>query len=139
MLSKKDEINNSVLNQPDEQDDDIDLKKLANESLDESFSEIIDKKPKETKQNIALDDDVNIDIDVSAAPEKETLPIFKEEQNTSPSETYKIGDVIVHKKYGRGVIVKTIKYEERQLLQIEFDESGKKLLDPRVADIKLEQ
>lgn len=136
---KKDEINNSVLNQSDEQDDDIDLKKLANESLDESFSEIIDKKPKETKQNIALDDDVNIDIDVSAAPEKETLPIFKEEQNTPPSETYKIGDVIVHKKYGRGVIVKTIKYEERQLLQIEFDESGKKLLDPRVADIKLEQ
>ena len=52
---------------------------------------------------------------------------------------YEIGNVIIHKKYGRGTIVKTIKYEERQLLQVEFDEAGKKLLDPTVADIKLEQ
>ena len=45
---------------------------------------------------------------------------------------------IVHNKYGRGIIVKTIKYEERQLLQIEFENAGKKLLDPKVADIKPE-
>ena len=67
------------------------------------------------------------------------MPIFKEEQSQTLSEVYKIGDVVIHKKYGRGTITKTIKYEKRQLLQIEFEESGKKLLDPKVADIKLEQ
>ena len=52
---------------------------------------------------------------------------------------YSVGDVIFHKKYGKGSIVKIINYEERQLLQIEFENSGKKLLDPKVADIQLEQ
>ena len=46
--------------------------------------------------------------------------------------------VITHKKYGRGTVVKTIKYENRQLLQIEFEEAGKKLLDPKIAGIELE-
>ncbi len=134
---KKDEINNfhntSSLN------NDIDLNEIANNSIDASFNEIIDKKPSENIQSINVDKETGIDIDTTVPIEKENLPIFKEEQNETPSETYKIGDVIIHKKYGKGVVVKTIKYEERQLLQIEFDESGKKLLDPKVAEIKLEQ
>ena len=52
---------------------------------------------------------------------------------------FEIGNSIIHKKYGKGVIVKMHKYEDRQLLQVEFDTAGKKLLDPTVADIKLEQ
>ncbi len=135
---KKDEINNSSISQPSN-DNDIDLNEIANNSIDASFNEIIDKKPQESSQIININEEVNINIDKAAPIEKENLPIFKEEQNETPSETYKIGDIVIHKKYGKGTVVKTIKYEERQLLQIEFEQSGKKLLDPKVADIKLEQ
>ncbi len=136
---KKDEINNLAIKQTENKTNDIDLNEIANNSIDESFNEIIDKKPQESSQTINIDSEVKIDIDKAAPIEKENLPIFKEEQDKTPSEAYKIGDIVIHKKYGKGTVVKTIKYEERQLLQIEFEQSGKKLLDPKVADIKLEQ
>ena len=84
----------------------------------------------------------NIADDFLSSPpnEKESLPIFKDEEKTESNEvTYEVGNVIIHKKYGRGTVVKIIKYEERQLLQIEFDSSEKKLLDPKIAQIELEQ
>ena len=136
---KKDEINNLATLQANDKKNDIDLNEIANNSIDASFNEIIDKKPQELSQGVKVDEEVNINIDSTPPIEKENLPIFKEEQNNTSSETYKTGDVVVHKKYGKGTVAKTIKYEERQLLQIEFEESGKKLLDPKVADIKLEQ
>ena len=85
------------------------------------------------------DDTGQIDWRVTARQGHPFTKIFKEEKEESKTDKYEIGNVIIHKKYGRGTVVKTIKYEERQLLQIEFDEAGKKLLDPTVADIKLEQ
>ena len=71
--------------------------------------------------------------------QKENLPIFKDEENNQEENiVYEVGNSINHKKYGKGTVVKTIKYENRQLLQIEFEQAGKKLLDPKVADIELE-
>jgi hypothetical protein len=124
-----------------ESDDDIDLNAIADNSIDSNFEEIINTKSKPNPQTIALDDKTNINADVlKTQNEKENLPIFKNEEK--PKEAfaiYSVGNVITHKKYGKGTVVKTIKYENRQLLQIEFEEAGKKLLDPTVADIKLEQ
>lgn len=123
------------------QEDEIDLNEIADNSIDNNFEEIINSKNPQSVQTIALDEKTNIDAEILNQPApKENLPIFKdEEKEKKSSKTYEIGNIIVHKKYGRGTVVKTIKYEERQLLQIEFDEAGKKLLDPTVADIKLEQ
>lgn len=122
-------------------DDDIDLSEMADNSLETSFEEIINTKNPQNAQTIALDEKTNISADIlNQPPKKENLPIFKdEEKKDQNTRIYEVGNVIVHKKYGRGTVVKTIKYEERQLLQIEFDEAGKKLLDPTVADIKPEQ
>ena len=98
-------------------------------------------KNNQNTQTITVDEKTEINAQILNQPaQKENLPIFKDEDKKEKSTTmYEIGNVIIHKKYGRGTIVKTIKYEERQLLQVEFDEAGKKLLDPTVADIKLEQ
>ena len=119
----------------------IDLESVANNSMDESFDQIINTKVDENSQTISMDDGAYIDENnLNNMQPKENLPIFKEEiKDKKSSQTYSAGNVIIHKKYGRGTIVKTIKYDERQLLQIEFEESGKKLLDPKVADIRLEQ
>ena len=128
-------------NQEDE-DDDIDLSAIADSSIDNNFEEIINKKSQQSANTIAVDEKTNINADIlEQSAKKENLPIFKDEnaKDEKPGANYKIGDMIIHSKYGRGLIVKTIKYEERQLLQIEFEQAGKKLLDPKVADIKLEQ
>ena len=125
----------------DNNDDDIDLNAIADDSLNESFEEIINTKNQQNNQTIALDEKTTINAEIlNTDTKKENLPIFKDEDNEPKSNVaYNIGNVIIHKKYGRGTIVKTIKYEERQLLQVEFEEAGKKLLDPKVADIKIEQ
>ena len=121
--------------------DDIDLNAIADDSLDESFEEIINTKNQQNAQTIEVDEKTTINAEIlNADTKKENLPIFKDEDNEPQSNVaYNIGNVIMHKKYGRGTIVKTIKYEERQLLQVEFEQAGKKLLDPKVADIKIEQ
>lgn len=132
----------NMYNQAEEnQEDDVDLNEIADTSLDNSFEEIINTKNEQPAQSIAIDDKTQIAADILNQDEqKENLPIFKDEEKTNEENiTYIVGNVIHHKKYGRGTIVKTIKYENRQLLQIEFEEAGKKLLDPKVADIKLEQ
>ena len=119
------------------QNDELDLSTLADNSIDNSFNQIIESKPQTVSND--NDDEVNLEKIENSQP-KEKLPIFKNEEQESDEEVqYNVGDVIFHKKYGKGSIVKIINYEERQLLQIEFENSGKKLLDPKVADIQLEQ
>ncbi len=121
-------------------DEELSLNEIANTSLDNSFEQIIDSKPIQNKEIIEIDENTSINTDIiEKHSEDQNLPIFKEEVNENSAPTFKIGDIITHKKYGRGTVVKTIKYEQRQLVQVEFEEFGKKLLDPKVADIKLEQ
>lgn len=121
--------------------EEINLAEIANNSIDENFEEIINKKNNQTTHAIVIDENIKLDENVIAQKtNKENLPIFKEENADDNSvQTFEIGDIIIHKKYGRGSVVKTIKYEDRQLLQIEFEQAGKKLLDPKVAEIELEQ
>ena len=123
-----------------EASDDLDLNEFASKSLDNSFEQIINSKPSQNIQTIAIDENKEISEEILATPpKKENLPIFTEKQtDTENNIIYEIGNTVKHKKYGIGKVVKTIKYENRQLLQIEFGEAGKKLLDPKVAEIELE-
>ncbi len=116
----------------EEPKEEIDLMEVASKSIDNHFEDVLNGEM--TKTN---DEDINLDIDKSI--EKENLPIFTETVEVEPEDQiYNEGDVISHSKYGRGVVIKTIQYEQRQLLQIDFEKSGKKLLDPKVANITLE-
>lgn len=125
---------------PPVDDSDLDLNEIANNSIDTSFEQIIETSKQPKKETFNIDSENKIDADILKTKEqKESLPVFKEEVSQKENPNYQIGSVIYHKKYGRGTITKTIKYEQRQLLQIEFEESGKKLLDPTVADIRPEQ
>lgn len=143
---KKDEIEKEELNieLEETQENDIDLNDVAQKSIDESFEEIISTANSNSSQTINLSDDKEINIETleenTNKEEKESLPIFKEKQEqNNDSQTYKVGDIISHNKYGKGSVVKTMKYENRQLLQIEFETSGKKLLDPKIANVKIVQ
>lgn len=124
----------------DLEDEDIDLGNVAQTSLDDSFSEIINSDNKQNSSKIEGTELKTEILEKTTTPKKENLPIFKEEnKDDTPNITYQTGQYVLHGKYGRGQIVKIVKYEQRQLLQIDFPESGKKLLDPKIANIKLEQ
>lgn len=120
----------------------LDLFQVAADSLDNSFKDIIDtKSATEEKQTINIDKDIKIDEKILESNEekKENLPIFKEEikEETSNEQKYEVGNKVFHANYGNGVVVKILKYEGRQLLQIDFEEAGKKTLEPRIANVKL--
>jgi hypothetical protein len=49
---------------------------------------------------------------------------------------YQEGDKVHHDKYGIGTVVKIIGKEEKKLCSIQFDDVGRRLLDPRLAGLQ---
>ena len=52
------------------------------------------------------------------------------------SDEIEQGDTVVHAKYGNGVVEKMIKYGTKTLFSINFDNVGRRLLDPTLTEIK---
>lgn len=52
------------------------------------------------------------------------------------SDPIQQGDTVVHAKYGNGVVEKMIKYGNKTLFSINFDNIGRRLLDPTLTEIK---
>ena len=131
------------------QEDTFSLEELAQQSVENAFNQVIDEedekeeRPQEQKDDssaLVIDDNVVIDlekikehIDTKNGSE---LPIFKNKTEVKEKETFNTGDKIEHDKYGKGEVVKVINYANRSLLQINFEEIGKRLLDPDIANIK---
>ena len=131
------------------QEEAFSLEELAQQSVENAFNQVIDEEdekeehPQEQKNDssaLVIDDNVVIDlekikehIDTKNGSE---LPIFKNKTEVKEKETFNTGDKIEHDKYGKGEVVKVINYANRSLLQINFEEIGKRLLDPDIANIK---
>lgn len=96
------------------------------ESEDEIFSEEFDLSAPldENTQKFANDFIENIPV---------IMPDSKEGQET---ETFEEGEKVLHEKYGTGTILQIIEYSDKTLLQIDFEKVGKRLLDPKMANIK---
>ncbi|MDD3238080.1 MAG: hypothetical protein PHV37_08305 [Candidatus Gastranaerophilales bacterium] len=68
-----------------------------------------------------------------------TVPVIEakiEESNSQATEFHE-GNFVFHAKYGKGVVEKIIKYGNKTLCSIQFENVGRRLLDPKLADIKL--
>jgi len=125
-------------------DDGVSLKELAKKSIEARFDEVMDetKKPNVQKKNqLKINENVTIDIDSIKSKDNSTqssLPIFNnnEDEEEAPEYDFVEGMKVSHEKYGEGSILKVVKYSNRCLLQIEFTETGKRLLDPKIAKIK---
>ena len=52
------------------------------------------------------------------------------------SDDIQQGDLVTHAKYGSGVVEKMIKYGNKTLFSINFDNIGRRLLDPALTEIK---
>ena len=125
------------------------LKSLAAQSIEETFSEVVDDEVEQDEQGeeivendpntVIIGDDIKIDIEDALSTEgQDELPIFKDkDKDDIQKQEFKSGDIVEHEKYGRGEVIKVINYADRSLLQINFDEVGKRLLDPDIAKIKV--
>ena len=51
------------------------------------------------------------------------------------SEIFEAGDQVTHPKYGTGVVEKMIKYGNKVLCSINFENIGRRLLDPAISEI----
>lgn len=67
----------------------------------------------------------------------EDLPVFPAEETiTDNSVNFEQGDEVSHPKYGKGVVEKLIKYGNKTLCSISFEEVGRRLLDPNISELQ---
>lgn len=58
------------------------------------------------------------------------------EEDRVMSDPIEQGDTVVHAKYGTGIVEKMIKYGNKNLYSINFDNVGRRLLDPTLTELK---
>lgn len=65
------------------------------------------------------------------------VPVYPAEQEPA-EETgdFQQGDSVTHPRYGRGVVEKIIKYGNKILCSISFENVGRRLLDPTISELK---
>jgi hypothetical protein len=85
-------------------------------------------------------DDENIIIeDESLVEEIQSVPVYPADDiDRRNAKMFEAGDSVSHAKYGHGVVEKIIKYGSKTLISINFEEAGKRLLDPAISEIRAE-
>ena len=144
------EINNDLESAAD---DDMELAQAMDEELygSSEYQEL-----QEYQEEISTDDymqplqEINDTEDIKEQKEdKEILmtknsstpivPVYDAEipqEDLVVSDNVEQGDSVVHAKYGVGVVEKMIKYGTKTLYSINFDNVGRRLLDPTLTEIK---
>ena len=67
------------------------------------------------------------------------VPVYDAEipqEDLVMSDPIQQGDTVTHAKYGTGVVEKMIKYGNKTLFSINFDNIGRRLLDPTLTELK---
>lgn len=74
----------------------------------------------------------------SFAPEQTpVVPVYPADENPSDDNEsgFEQGDSVTHPRYGRGVVEKIIKYGNKTLCSISFENVGRRLLDPSISEL----
>ena len=142
---KDDDISDSDLDFIDELNSDDDGV-LGNVQDDSELEELT-----ETEDNGGILEEVN-DEQPQLEEVKEEQEILQTRNSSTPivpvydaeipqedlvmSDPIQQGDTVTHAKYGTGVVEKMIKYGNKTLFSINFDNIGRRLLDPTLTEIK---
>ena len=135
--------------------DDTELSSELENSDEENFSdngmELLEELPSDDEQDEFLqpieefnsepehaEDEKSEVLETKSAPAT-TVPVYDAEipqEDRVVSDPIEQGDSVVHAKYGNGVVEKMIKYGTKELYSINFDNVGRRLLDPTLTEIK---
>lgn len=126
----------------------FDEEDLTDESLDEDSTALteddlnfIDDNQIAQPSSMYEEQEPEITDDYQESPyiEEQTpvVPVYPAEQEpTEESEDFQQGDSVTHPRYGRGVVEKIIKYGNKTLCSISFENVGRRLLDPTISELK---
>ena len=142
---KDDDISESDLDLIDELNSDGNEELLQEVSdSDDNLEELVSAEddgildePQETIDLKAQDDnDEILETKNSSTP---IVPVYDADipqEDMVKSDPIQQGDTVIHAKYGSGVVEKMIKYGNKTLFSINFDNIGRRLLDPTLTEIK---
>ena len=122
-----------------ETEEDININTESLEELDESMLEQDDTEEFTeplTEISDSTDNSGVLETKDSSTP---IVPVFDAEippEDRVVSDAIEQGDTVTHAKYGTGVVEKMIKYGNKNLYSINFDNVGRRLLDPALTEIK---
>lgn len=143
---KEDSISDSDLDFIDElnneEEEEISLEGSI-EELPESFEENEEEdgflEPIEEQEEISLEDTSDDEILETKNTKTPIVPVYDADipqEDMVMSDPIEQGDMVVHAKYGTGTVEKMIKYGTKTLFSINFDNVGRRLLDPTLTEIK---
>ena len=71
-------------------------------------------------------------------PQPPVVPIYPSDEPVLDTDApaFEQGDMVSHPKYGKGVIEKLIKYGNKTLCSISFENVGRRLLDPAISELQ---
>ncbi len=147
---KEDSISDSDLDFIDELNNDALTDETEEVLLDDSFEELPEEfadesedgflEPLEEVNDVSLNNEETAD-DILETKNTKTpiIPVYEADipnEDRVMSDPIEQGDLVVHAKYGNGTVEKMIKYGTKTLYSINFDNVGRRLLDPTLTEIK---
>ena len=128
-----DELNNDDGNLLEEvSDSDAVLEELSESDENDGILE-------EPQEQLELKDDSDDEILETRSSSTPIVPVYDADipqEDLVMSDPIQQGDTVTHAKYGSGVVEKMIKYGNKTLFSINFDNIGRRLLDPTLTEIK---
>ena len=130
-----DELNSDEDGVLEEIQDDSVLEELADSDEEDGILEEIQDAPPviETKED---EEQEILETRNASTP---IVPVYEADipqEDIVMSDPIQQGDTVTHAKYGTGVVEKMIKYGNKTLFSINFDNIGRRLLDPTLTEIK---
>ena len=106
----------------------------SEEDSEEEFSEDSEEYNDEIEEVSPQEIEDNDDAERYAP---QPIPVYSVPELDSESELeFSEGNMVYHEKYGRGVIEKIMNYGNKTLCSIQFEEVGRRLLDPNLAGLR---
>jgi hypothetical protein len=109
---------------------------MINEDILSDFGETEMLVEDTTLEDIALMSDTEEPVSMVENIPEQSIPIYSAEQNSDSKIKISEGNIVYHEKYGKGIVEQLIAYGNKTLCSIQFDNVGRRLLDPNLADLK---
>lgn len=127
MLSDEDDLTEDALEQDDTTLTEDDLNFIDDNQIAQPSGMFDEQEP-----------EITDDYQESPYVEEQTpvVPVYPAEQEPEKeSGDFQQGDSVTHPRYGRGVVEKIIKYGNKTLCSISFENVGRRLLDPTISEL----
>ncbi len=125
----------------DKEEDEFNILNEIEEKTEKETEEIIEEIAEVKEEELISEEEIE-QFDLDSPLDDETIRYtngYIEDYSTTEDNnnvSYSEGEKVIHEKYGQGTIIQVVEYSNKTLLQIEFSQVGKRLLDPTISGIK---